>query len=302
MKRVQKNILGLSGLGVVAAMTAFAVAIPGPEALAITTSVVDTINVKVVEHMPSISVSSTLPSEVVTPTFPYTLSYSHADRLIVTLTYHVDGEDKTIEIEKITGLGDEFGDREFSLNVSDLTFPDEISGSFGEYTITATVVSLDGTPVNNYLTFAYLPVTGEIRDNVDGTSYIGVTGVNEQVAKVEVKTAKGVVVGSATISQLTANNIKIQLNLDEVGCQEKLYLYSYADGEVTPMFEPYLMTTECLTPPDTGAPDTGGLFQNLNISREDYLITGLIVFFVLGIVGIGVVAKNRKPATKKKRR
>lgn len=40
-------------------------------------------------------------------------------------------------------------------------------------------------------------------------------------------------------------------------------------------------------------PDTGGLFQGLNISREDYLITGAVVFAIIGIVAFGVVKKNR---------
>lgn len=44
-------------------------------------------------------------------------------------------------------------------------------------------------------------------------------------------------------------------------------------------------------------PDTGSFFQNLNISREDYLITGLIVFMVVGVVAFGVVARNRKSKT-----
>ena len=41
-------------------------------------------------------------------------------------------------------------------------------------------------------------------------------------------------------------------------------------------------------------PDTGGFFQGLNISREDYLITGLAVFMVIGVVAFGVVARNRR--------
>ena len=41
-------------------------------------------------------------------------------------------------------------------------------------------------------------------------------------------------------------------------------------------------------------PDTGSFFQNLNISREDYLITGLIVFMVVGVVAFGVIARSRK--------
>ena len=40
-------------------------------------------------------------------------------------------------------------------------------------------------------------------------------------------------------------------------------------------------------------PDTGNFFQGLNISREDYLITGLIVFMVVGVVAFGVVKRKR---------
>ena len=40
-------------------------------------------------------------------------------------------------------------------------------------------------------------------------------------------------------------------------------------------------------------PDTGSFLQGLNISREDYLITGLIVFMVIGVVAFGVVKRNR---------
>lgn len=41
-------------------------------------------------------------------------------------------------------------------------------------------------------------------------------------------------------------------------------------------------------------PDTGSFFQGLNISREDYLITGLIVFMIIGVVAFGVMKRNRK--------
>ena len=49
-------------------------------------------------------------------------------------------------------------------------------------------------------------------------------------------------------------------------------------------------------------PDTGGLFQGLNISREDYLITGLVVFMVIGVVAFGVVAKSKRGKTSRKHR
>lgn len=48
-------------------------------------------------------------------------------------------------------------------------------------------------------------------------------------------------------------------------------------------------------------PDTGSFFQGLNITREDYLITGLIVFVTIGVVAFGIVKKNRGQTNKKDR-
>ena len=48
----------------------------------------------------------------------------------------------------------------------------------------------------------------------------------------------------------------------------------------------------------TPVPDTGAFFQNLNISKEDYLITGLLIFFVFAVVGFGIVARGRRNKTK----
>lgn len=49
-------------------------------------------------------------------------------------------------------------------------------------------------------------------------------------------------------------------------------------------------------------PDTGGFFQGLNISREDYLITGLAVFMIIGVVAFGIVARNKRNKTSRKHR
>lgn len=69
------------------------------------------------------------------------------------------------------------------------------------------------------------------------------------------------------------------------------------------LYEPYILTVEykATVVPDAGAPDTGGLFQDLNISKESYLVSGLIVFFVLGIVAFGIVTRGAKRDSKKRR-
>ncbi|MBR3252535.1 hypothetical protein IKF84_00455 [Candidatus Saccharibacteria bacterium] len=40
-------------------------------------------------------------------------------------------------------------------------------------------------------------------------------------------------------------------------------------------------------------PDTGSFFQGLNITREDYLITGIVVFAAVGAVAFWLVKRNR---------
>ena len=62
------------------------------------------------------------------------------------------------------------------------------------------------------------------------------------------------------------------------------------------LYKPYKVSFyyEGIEIPGTDVPDTGFFFQNLNLSKEDYLVTGLIVFFVLGIVAFSIVAKGSK--------
>ena len=54
--------------------------------------------------------------------------------------------------------------------------------------------------------------------------------------------------------------------------------------------------------PHSGAPDTGGLFKNLDVSNVDYLATVLLVFFIFSVVGLGIVLKKRTAKSSKKRR
>ena len=46
-------------------------------------------------------------------------------------------------------------------------------------------------------------------------------------------------------------------------------------------------------------PNTGGLFAGLNISKVDYLVTGLIAFGMVGIFGIWFILKDRKSSKRR---
>ena len=49
----------------------------------------------------------------------------------------------------------------------------------------------------------------------------------------------------------------------------------------------------------TRGPTTGGLFGMLNVSKEDYLTTGLFVFFLIGLAGVFYIAKANKSSKKR---
>lgn len=301
MKRVQKNILGISGLAIVAAMTAFAAILPAPEVSA-TTSLTDTLTVRVVEAVPNVDISTTAQKVVTEEVYPYDLTYEFAQSVYTMLEYtDADGEKHVYEgLEAFVDADYDFGEKSLVVDLKEVHhFDDGYLVGYGDYTIVAKAIALDGTPYYDYLDFTWIPVEGKLLDGED--PIVEVTAMGYNVDAVKVVTRDGVQVGYATRSYL--QNISdglIALNLDEVGCQETLYLYAYED-DVLLYNKPYVLTTTCPEIPDTGAPDTGGLFQNLNISKEDYLVTGLIIFFILGIVGFGIVARNKRTTNKKRR-
>lgn len=77
-----------------------------------------------------------------------------------------------------------------------------------------------------------------------------------------------------------------------------------AAGETLYLPYNFNLVYEILPTPIT--PDTGALFQKLNISRTDYLLTGLIVFFSVAILGLIFTVKNhnksRRKSTARRRR
>lgn len=322
MKRVHKNILGLSGLALVAGITACAALMPSPGASAVTAgSVTDTLVIKVVGSQPDVNLSSPLgdEAEITDPVYQYNVSYEHALSVTLTLTYRDQNYETTQQTHTKTleywgDLNYEYGEwLNQVLNLEGLVFNDGTPAGFGEYTLKATSTGVDGTDYFDVLNFSYLPVVGgEFGPDENGDPSIKVDKVSSKVNKLVVKNAEGEIVGSLTdtdgfSSEKYANGIYVPLDFTKIKCSDKLYLYAYHiydDGTEEELYShPYpIDMAECIDVPQAGAPDTGGLFQNLNISNEDYLITGLIVFFVLGIVGFGVVARNRKAAAPRKRR
>lgn len=301
MKRTPKRILGFLGLILVAAMTLFAAAIPTPEASAVE-GVTDTIVVRVLPSSPDVNI--TYPPEgtiFVSPEHTIEFDFSQVDDVLVKLGKKMpDGSIYTYppfyEGHPAQVPGSD------SANI-DLSGPEY---GFGEYVviITGTVENSGGMFDEDTISFTYAPVTADVEEtdagkvfanlnyddnNVDLDHFTitvydenenpvpGLTGiiVNRPDKRVELPFGSDIPNGEYTIviGAIDKRGDLIYKTYDKVFKYEQVYV-----------------------------PNTGGLFKSLNIAKSDYLITGLIIFFTIGIVGLYFIAKDRKSVKKNTRR
>ena len=87
MKKTRKKVLGFLGLSVVVVMLGIALAIPNQRATA-TSTVTDTIQVRVVGSVPAVSISGIVDNAVyVNPERPFQVSYENVNTVTVSLKY-----------------------------------------------------------------------------------------------------------------------------------------------------------------------------------------------------------------------
>ncbi len=169
----------------------------------------------------------------------------------------------------------------------------------------------DGLPAGDYTaTLTYY----DGNENVIGTETINFTisGEGESVIvkvpsdnfkpveKIEIEVWKdGELVDTIEVPK-TGGNIKIPVEKYGTGNYEIIVKYYDKDGNLIGIGSRFEIVVDKI--PSAGAPDTGGPFQNLEISRADYLATGLLVFFVFAIVAFGVVLRGRKTTKSAKKR
>lgn len=290
MRKTQKKFFGLLGLSAVAVMTMVAANIPSPGATAIST-VTDTIEVRVVGSTPAATLESTADGKSVTsPTIMVDIRYENAAKLILRQFYVDEGTDiGTIEYNNLDSSTGQISN--IGLTVS----------NYGEYKISVEAIGLDGVPSpEDYITFKYLPVTASYEvDPITGDYSVKVDSASDEVYSVDFYIGNTLI---ATQNRAQFENGEVvPLNFDKKGTYQIMIVAKNARGET--LYIPLVITIDYDpgTVPDAGTPDTGSFFRNLNISSEDYLTTGLIVFFVLGIVAIGIVLSGRRDDSKRRR-
>lgn len=316
MKKTQKKVLGLLGLFLVAAATVFAAFLPGPQATA-TSSVTDTVIVRVVGTQPNVEIVSDLKNgaTIVHPEQNITVNYEEIKHLTVTVKYtDKDGVVHTIDlVDQDTTEGP--GSLPLNLDFSQGEF------GYGEYVITVKGEGEGGITDETNLKFSYIAVVAETAEDEK-------TG--DPVLKLDYEPDDGTPEGEGKVSTIVINIYDEDGNLIKpspitVTAPDKEVVlpfsdYDLASGKYKIVIEAYdrndnllyrTVTLYCnykTTPvPDTDddgkkeeakVPDTGGLFQNSNISNSDYLVTGLLIFLIVGVGGAVFIVKRDRKARK----
>lgn len=309
MKKTKKRVLGLLGLVLVVITTIFAAFLPSPEASAegSITSVTDTISVRVVGSVPDIlNVKPINGSVFIYPDQDLSFDYENVEYLTITIRY-TDKDD----VEHIIPLLEK-DDPE--------SFVDYIPGSYstpldllaedygyGEYRVEIVGIGFNDVKDFETVEFALYPVVGEANEADDGKVYLDLQydteNENINTIGINIYDESGNLVNVLSPITVNAPDMRVELpfaenNLPTGNYRIEITAYN-AEGEA--LYKPYITYYYYEMIP---VPNTGALFSNLNISRTDYLVTGLIIFFLAAILGIVFIVKGRsnKSRLNKKRR
>lgn len=297
MRTQTKKAFGLFGLLLVAAMTVFAATLPVPEATAVST-VTDTIVVRVIGETPHVEFTGVSSDETfTTPNQTFSYIYDNTKTVTITLEYtDLDGNTHEYILETIDA----------DYNVGSGTLDLNLAGpnyGFGDYVLTISGDHQSALPDEDAIKFSYYPFTATVTESDDSDNATLTLDYDEDETdidklEVEVRDENGNIVPGIPPITITPPEKEIEIPLADNHLPAGTYtvtITAYDDnGDVL-----YTKTITYVYEP-TLVPNTGSVFAGLNISKSDYLITGLFIFFVVGIAGLAFVAKKNK-STRKRR-
>lgn len=307
MKKTKKRVLGLLGLALVIITTIFAAFLPNPEASAEggITSVTDTISVRVVGSVPDIlNIKPVSGSVFIYPDQDLSFDYENVEYLTITI-YYTDKDD----VEHVIPLLEK-DDPESFVNYIPGTYSTSLDllaedYGYGEYRVEIVGIGFNDIKDFETIEFAFYPVVGEANEAEDGKVYLDLQydteNENINTIGINIYDENGNLVN--TLSPITVNSpdMRVELpfaenNLPTGNYRIEITAYN-AEGEA--LYKPYITYYYYEMIP---VPNTGTLFSNLNISRADYLVTGLIIFFVAAILGIVFVTKGKNSKSRLNRK
>ncbi|MBR2767046.1 hypothetical protein IKD67_03125 [Candidatus Saccharibacteria bacterium] len=331
MKKTHKKIFGLFGLALVVAVTVFAAFLPGPETKATTDSVVDNLSVRVVGATPSINISGITPgSEVVSGSQEINITYENIDKLIATITY-TDADGNVHEqslmngippVDYIAGVSDVSinlltGEYSYSYQYLDpdtgeiKTYTDSgtlTNRGYGEYVLSFSGEGAEGTTVEKKVNFTFLPVTANVTQDGDNVTinldYDKDSTGGSQIGGIEIYVYDdtGKLMDPFPVTVIPPDD-SFTFNPKDYGYASGTYTVSVQayDTNGTKLYKPYITTFDYQTGEVTPTPNTGGVMGDLNISKTDYIITGLIIFSIVGISGAVFISKHDKKVGNRRR-
>ncbi len=309
MKKTQKRMFGFFGLGVVVAMTSVALTLPNPGASAVSSSVTDTIVITVTSSTPDVEIKGVDSGDVVTDSEKsLEVNYSNVDTLKIVLKYTNRG-----------GVSQEFvladGPTSGMPNPYPLTldFSNPAYG-YGDYVLTVTGEGSDGVKDIDIKEFSYEAFSATLdEDEETGKTYVdleykpddGTEAGKGNVAKtvINVYDPDGNIVSELSPITVLAPEKRVEIPFDKYDLKAGTYRIAITaydrDGKILFNRELKKIVDKEIPVPDAGTPDTGGLFKNISISQSDFLITGVIIFFMVGIAGVIVVGKRNKSSKRR---
>lgn len=309
MKKTKKRVLGLLGLALVVITTIFAAFLPSPEASAEggITSVTDTISVRVVGSVPDIlNIKPVSGSVFIYPDQDLSFDYENVEYLTITI-YYTDKDD----VEHVIPLLEK-DDPESFVNYIPGTYSTSLDllaedYGYGEYRVEIVGIGFNDIKDFETIEFAFYPVVGEANEAEDGKVYLDLQydteNENINTIGINIYDENGNLVNALSPITINSPDMQVELpfaenNLSTGNYRIEITAYN-TEGEA--LYKPYITYYYYEMIP---VPNTGTLFNNLNISRTDYLVTGLIIFFVAAILGIVFVTKekNSKSRLNRKRR
>ena len=302
MKKTQKRALGLVALLVTIAVTAFAAFLPMPQTQATsTTSVTDTITVRVVGSSPRTDITSPEDESVfLGPEQTIAYQYENAETVTVTLEYTDQSGTTQTFILKEFEAGYEAGSDSFGINLADY--------GYGEFVLKVDGEGFEGASYEAVIAFSYYPMTIDANED-ENTGNVNVDlnydPNNSDIDKIviEVYDEDGNKIEIDGVSPVTVNPPAKEAILkfgdkNLPNGEYKIVATAY-DASGKALYSPYvkyLKYTGELEP--VPVPNTGGIFKDNNISQTDYLITGLIIFGIVAVAGIAFMMRNDKKTTR----
>lgn len=284
MKKTQKTIFGFLGLLTVVAMTVIAAVIPSPGASA--NSMTDTINVRVVGSVTNVKFKK--PSENTITTndmISFAFDYENASSARLALSYTNKNGD-TVSLPDY----ESYPDLDYGAGTENGSFNIPAHGlSYGKYVLSLYAKGAEGTEVfYDSVSVEYIPVIAEAEQNEDdGLVDLDLSDFTDEVEKVDIYVDGELI---ATVDKKDFDET-VKLDFGERTSGEYKIEVIAKDAENKTLYKAYEINVHY---EGLEAPNTGFFFQGLNISKEDYLITGLIIFFVFGVVAFGIVARGSK--------